>query len=100
MHLFSTGEKTAARAGIEAAKIKKVIEEGGELARYELLRCRVRYFSDGVALGSRLFVEEVFENHRSLFGERRKTGARRLRGGDWAGLYSLRNLSKAIAAPG
>jgi hypothetical protein len=26
----------------------------------ELLRCRVRYFSDGLALGSEAFVERIF----------------------------------------
>jgi REP element-mobilizing transposase RayT len=100
MHLFSSGEQTAERKGICSEEVEKVLAEGGELSRTELLRCRVRYFSDGVALGSKLFVEEVFENNRSLFSERRKNGARKLHGGDWLGLCSLRDLSQAVAAPG
>ena len=47
------------------------------MSRGELLRCRVRYFSDGVVLGSREFVESVFTVHRDQFGVKRKTGARR-----------------------
>ena len=100
MHLFCAGEETEERKGIRPDEVKKVLDEGGELGRYDLMRCRVRYFSDGVAMGSKLFIEEVFENNRVLFSERRKTGARKMRGGDWTGLCSLRDLSGAVAAPG
>ena len=100
MRLFCAGEETEERKGIRQEEVKKVLDEGGELDRYDLMRCRVRYFSDGVALGSKLFIEEVFENNRELFSERRKTGARKMRGGDWTGLCSLRDLSGAVAAPG
>jgi putative transposase len=101
MYLFSSGAATGTKAGFDPEHVRRVLDEGGELGRHDLLRCRVRYFSDGVALGSRLFVEEVFEHNRELFGERRKSGARKLRGGDWAGLCSLRDLRlDAVAAPG
>lgn len=99
-HLFCKGKQTDERKGIFSEKVKQVLDKGGELSRRELLHCRVRYFSDGVALGSRLFVEEVFERNRKLFGERRKDGARKMRGGSWYGLFSLRDLSNAVAAPG
>ncbi|VGO22056.1 transposase [Pontiella sulfatireligans] len=99
MLLFCSGKATETRAGMTSEAIEKALAEGGELDRSDLLRCRVRYFSDGVALGSRLFIEAVFENNRQLFGERRKDGARKMRGGDWNGLYSLRTLSHAIATP-
>ncbi len=46
----------------------------------EYLRCRVRYFCDGAVFGSREFVEGIFQAHRGHFGEKRKSGARRLRG--------------------
>ncbi len=100
MHLFSSGEQSTEHTGICPEEVAKVLKKGGELSRRSLLRCRVRYFSDGMALGSRLFVEEVFENNRTLFGERRKNGARKMHGGDWLGLCSLRNLTFAVTAPG
>jgi REP element-mobilizing transposase RayT len=99
MLLFYSGAETEERTGMKLTEVEKTLAEGGELDRFDLLRCRIRYFSDGVALGSRLFVEDVFENNRQLFGERRKNGAREMHGGDWNGLFSLRNLSHAIAAP-
>ena len=98
--LFCTGGRTDERAGFEPEQVHRVLEEGGELPLHELLRCHVRYFNDGVALGSRLFVEEVFAQNRSIFGERRKDGARKMKGGDWNGLFCLRNLSSALAALG
>ncbi|WP_168442266.1 transposase [Pontiella desulfatans] len=99
--LFMRGEESESKPGFNKAKVQQVIEEGGELCLQEVLRCRIRYFSDGVAVGSRLFVEDVFERHRDLFGERRKTGARKLPGNCWQGLCSLRNLRlNAITAPG
>jgi len=98
--LFCAGEKIDARAGFDPAEVRKVLEAGGELPLHQLIRCHVRYFNDGAALGSRLFVEEVFANNRPLFGERRKDGARKMKGGDWNGLFCLRNLSAALSAPG
>ncbi len=98
--IFCAGEKTESKAGFDPAQVRKVLDEGGELPLHDLIRCHVRYFNDGVALGCRLFVDEVFAQNRSLFGERRKEGARKMRGGDWNGLFCLRNLSSALTAPG
>ena len=36
-----------------------------------MLRCRVRYFADGAVLGTKAFVEEVFQAERSRFGPQR-----------------------------
>jgi len=58
-----------------------VLEGNGELTLGELVRCRVRYFTDGLAIGSDRFVEEVFESNREKFGPRRRNGARKLIGG-------------------
>jgi hypothetical protein len=94
--LFDTGEETESRAGLKAERVKEVLEAGGTLSRYELMRCHVRYFNDGVALGSRLFIEEVFTQHREFFSDRRKTGARKIRGSE---LFNLRDLKKDPIRP-
>jgi hypothetical protein len=36
----------------------------------------VRYFTDGVAIGSKAFIENVFKERRDHFGPKRKDGAR------------------------
>lgn len=44
---------------IPREKVVEVLSSGGKVPRAALLRCRVRYFSDGVVLGSKAFVEAV-----------------------------------------
>ncbi|MCC5840583.1 MAG: hypothetical protein JJT96_10695, partial [Opitutales bacterium] len=44
---------------------------GGELTRIEELRCRVRYFTEGVVIGSRAYVESWFTDHLGWFRGRR-----------------------------
>ena len=70
----------------------ETLQKEGKLPRSELLRLRVRYFSDGLVLGSELFVEEVFEQYRSHFGEKRKTGSRSIRGMPGGTLKVIRDL--------
>jgi putative transposase len=71
-----------------------------ELALAKLLRCRVRYFSDGAVIGSREFVNEAFVSAREKFGKTRKDGARKLRGNAMAAaagtLWSMRDLKVGI----
>jgi hypothetical protein len=51
----------------------------------------VRYFSDGLVLGSREFVESVFDGNREMFGPKRKQGCRRMVESDLP-FYTLRQL--------
>jgi hypothetical protein len=60
-----------------------------------MLRRKVRYFSDGAVIGSRAFVDGLFEQCRDRFGPKRKSGARRMRGRAGAAanlLWSARDL--------
>jgi hypothetical protein len=53
----------------------------------------VRYFTDGVVLGSHNYVNGMFAEYRDRFGPRRKTGARPMRGLDALGnLATMRDL--------
>ncbi|MBN2301370.1 MAG: hypothetical protein JXN60_02510, partial [Lentisphaerae bacterium] len=79
------------KPGIDRQTVEKVLKAGGKLSRGELLQCRVRYFADGVALGSEEFVDKVFHAHREKFGKRSK-GARTLKGGSLPGLFTVREL--------
>ena len=64
----------------------------GQLGRLEFVKQRLRYFTRGAVIGSREFVNEVFEAERDRFGPKRKTGARKLRGIGKTGLFSLRDV--------
>ncbi len=99
--IFGIGEATSSRTGICRARVVEVWQRGGKLSIAELLRCRIRYFTDGVVIGSEAFVESFFQSRRGMFSVRRKSGARRMVGGDWHGLRSARALrSRAVSPPG
>ncbi len=72
-----------------------MLDSNGSLPVNVLLRCRVRYFSDGLVLGSKVFVEEVFNKYRDQFGPKRCTGARPMKYGQWDGLCTIRDLRLA-----
>jgi putative transposase len=97
--LFGIGEETSVRAGISREEIAKVWHAGGKLSLAQLLRCRVRYMTDGMAIGSRSFLEKLFAAKREIFSERRKTAARRMKGGDWGDLRSARALKVDPISP-
>jgi len=82
---------------LEPEAIRRELKRAGALSVGQVLRLRVRYFSDGVVLGSRGYVNEVFREFRDRFGPRRKSGARRLRGLEALGdLATMRDLQKDV----
>jgi hypothetical protein len=94
--LFGMGDETASgKGGFTQAEVDAVWAGGGKLTLAQLLRCRVRHFSDGLVLGSKAFVNRYFEGARERFGKGRKDGARKVRGSDEMGLYAMRDLKKA-----
>ena len=80
------------RRGFDRETMLKVLAQGGELPRTEYLRLRIRHLVDGAVLGSREYVNSVFEQHRNRFGPRRTTGARAVRGMSDLTLSCLREL--------
>ncbi|MGL4400656.1 MAG: transposase [Luteolibacter sp.] len=100
---FSQGEKGIGQPTKNSAELLgNTDNESGlkDLGMAQMLRCRIRYFTDGAVIGSKEFVNEVFVSARGRFGPNRKSGARRLRGHGAAAsgtLWSLRDLRKGIA---
>ena len=84
------------RPGFKREEVKQIRARKGQLSLGEALHCRVRYFTQGVALGSREFVENFFSENRTRFGAKRRDGARKLRGAEFAELCSLRDLREAV----
>jgi hypothetical protein len=72
---------------------------GGDVALRQMLRWKVRYFTDGAVVGSRAFVDGLFEQCRERFGANRKSGARKMRGRASAAgdrLWTARDLRKGM----
>ena len=92
--LFSVGAKPHEKKGrISLADYQRVIAEGGKLPLGDVLRCRLRYFTDGAVLGSRAFVQtQLAADHRRT-GRREKAEPQSLPPvTDWGELAILRKL--------
>jgi putative transposase len=75
--LFGTAaEARESGAATDTALLEKVIAEGGKLPLSTVLRCRIRYFTDGAVLGSRAFVETHLNAYRTITGRRERTAVR------------------------
>jgi hypothetical protein len=59
------------RKGISKEEAAKAAQDKGEIPFATVLRCRIRYFTDGAVIGSRGFVNETFARSRDRFGPRR-----------------------------
>jgi hypothetical protein len=83
------------KVALTPAQIQRELERGGELTLAQVLRIRLRHFSDGVVLGSPEYVEKIYGKFRKHFGANRKTGARSMRIAALKGLCTLRDLRVA-----
>jgi hypothetical protein len=90
------GQEVAGKVGkVSREVLLRTLAQKGHLSVQELLRLRVRHFTHGLAVGSALFVESLFQQHRMHFGQRRKSGARPIDALSGLELCSLRNYIKA-----
>jgi hypothetical protein len=90
--LEKAGKKV--RRGISKKTVAKVSERKGQMTAAELVRCRVRHFTQGMVLGSREFVDEVFAETREFYAPGRKTGPRKIPGATQTGLLTTRQLPR------
>ena len=72
--LFMVGEECGVdeegkptRPGLKKEQVMEVLQTGGKVEKTELLQCRVRYLTDTLVLGSRIFVEEIVSRRRRCF---------------------------------
>ena len=74
--LFVAGAaKRAGKATITPEALEKVMEQKGTVPLAEVLRCRVWSFSNGVVLGSKIFVTEQLAAHQRKAGRRKRAAS-------------------------
>ena len=78
-------------ARIPPELMEAVRQRFGSLTPFGQLRARFRYATQGAILGTAGFIESWFQKHRDFFAKRR-SGPRKIRGGDWGDLRSFRDL--------
>lgn len=81
---------------ISAERLRQVVDRKGQVPLSELLRVRVRYFADGLVLGSKEFVERTFNENRGEFGPNRKRAGVSLPNEAWEGTHVLRDLKRSV----
>jgi REP element-mobilizing transposase RayT len=92
--LFGVGGSARARkASLMAVNVQRVMAEGGKIPLAVVLRCRIRYFTDGAVLGSRGFVETHLARYQEKTGRCERTRTRPMPSWvDWGDLATLRGL--------
>jgi len=89
------------KPGFKREMVDKVLDEGGKLSLPVLMHSRVRYFSDGVIIGCKDFVERMLNEHSGEFSKLRcKRGANQMKGGEWGDLCAACELrSNVVTVP-
>jgi REP element-mobilizing transposase RayT len=83
--------------GFSHEQALRVLEdEQGDLPVVELLRCRVRYFTDGAILGSAEFVRNYVETWQVKRGRKFPPKVNPMRGGQWGDLVVIQSLRKRV----
>ncbi|MFU8847495.1 MAG: transposase [Opitutales bacterium] len=92
--------KRAAEAGLpemSREKALKILEqEAAILPKAEVLRCRVRYFTDGAILGSREFVRSYVGVWQKEKNRKHSPRPNLLLGADWQGMAVIQGLRKQV----
>ena len=79
----------------ERERALKVLGKGGAvLPKATVLRCRVRYFTDGAILGTQDYVRGFIDLWQVDKGRKHPPKANVLRGADWQDLACIRGLQK------
>jgi REP element-mobilizing transposase RayT len=100
--LFGKGAAPKEHApSLTPAQLEQVVKAHGHLPLTEILRCRIRYFSDGAVLGCESFVTQHLERYRARINRRRTLRPQPLPDiTDWgAPLTTLRALHKTPLGP-
>lgn len=97
MLLFGKGGVPKKGTSFDREKALRVLEtEQGQLSKAELMRCRVRYFSDGAILGSREFVASFSRTWQQQKQRKFPPKVHPLRGGDWGELAVTQGLRRGV----
>jgi REP element-mobilizing transposase RayT len=100
MHRELIFGKWAGEAGLSEAARKKALkvleQEDAILPKATVLRCRVRYFTDGAILGSTEFVRGFVGAWQMEKGRKYPPKVNPLRGADWQDLATIQGLRKQV----
>ena len=92
--------KRASEAGLAVKTrdqtLKVLEEEAGLLPKSAVLRCRVRYFTDGAILGSAEFVRSFTGAWQMEKGRKHPPKVNAMKGADWGDLAVIQGLRRRV----
>ena len=95
--IFGKGSAPGRGVLISRERAVKVLEEqDAVLPKAAVLRCRVRYFTDGVILGSSEYVRAFVDDWQRERERKYPPKANLMQGADWGGLAVIRGLRRKI----
>ena len=97
MLIFGKHASTPGLSEMTRERALKVLDqEDGELPKSVMLRCRVRYFTDGAILGSAEFVRSFTGAWQMERGRKHPSKVNMMQGGDWGGLTVIQGIRRQI----
>ena len=100
MHRALIFGKRASDTGLSESEYRKALQilekEDARLPKSTVLRCRVRYFTDGAILGSQEYVRSFIDVWQTEKGRQYPPKVNRLRGADWQDLACIQGLRRSV----
>ena len=97
MLIFGKHASGAGLSDLTRKRALKVLDrEDGQLPKTAILRCRVRYFTDGAILGSAEFVRGFVDVWQVESGRKHPPKVNAMRGSDWGDLAVIRSLRRQV----
>lgn len=93
--IFAKGAERGSEADREAM-LRILEKEDGILPKGAVLRCRIRYFTDGAILGTAEFVRVYVEAWSLEKTHKRRPKVNAMRGADWGDLTVIRGLRRRV----
>ena len=94
--LFGTRAGDAGLSETQRQAALRVLAANGTLPKATLLRCRVRYFTDGAILGSGDYVRGFVELWQAQRRRKHPPRVNALQGADWQGLACIQGLRRKV----
>ena len=95
-YIFAKGSERGGTEADRAAMLKVLEKEDGVLPKGAVLRCRVRYFTDGAILGSAEFVRGFVGEIKAEKERKRPPKVNPMAGADWGDLAVIRGLRRQV----
>lgn len=94
LYVYCRGVETDEKAGFTSEEIHQERVRQGRLGFADILESRIRHFTDGLVIGSQMFINDFYRERQNKLNSGRQCVAHQVGPSEGLGLYSYRNLIK------